>query len=150
MAIEDHLGTVLCDWFTYVATWRPPGQSSTGVCRECIDSPFAEATDARLWPHDVMHPLLAALLQATEDVATSHAEELVVDGLCSIHIQQLQRANDQRALAALTTMLGARLDDIRDVLKECVAPRINDFLSREVEIAVHEFGAAGFSQGQFS
>ncbi len=119
-AIHDLLGSVLCGWYESVAEWRPPGRLGATTCVTCRSSMLASKFDVAQWPHDLMHQLAIDLDTAAVAINESLAEE---------------RGRGRRAARdspSVADEFSLHLGDIADVLAECVAPRLDEWISAEV------------------
>ena len=124
-AIDDHVSTKLYAWYTVVAEWVPPGQGFPGICSLCRESTLGDTIDIGRWPHDVVHPLVESLSAAIADVQHSFCEE----SLSSCESSELG------ARRAVAEALSRHADDITDVLEQCLAERLQSYLTSQVEAA---------------
>jgi hypothetical protein len=138
MAIADVLGTVVSNWYSDVANWRAPGDSSPSSCGICLESSFRAITRAELWPHDVMHPLTVALLSTVRHV-TVWLEEEHASGLALWDPTERQPANDRVAEYLVGVALTLHADDMRDVLEKCVTPRVDEHIGLQLKRGLREF-----------
>ena len=132
-AIDDLLGGILSGWCESVADWAPPGQGSSHTCMTCPASILASEMDVTAWPHEVMHELAASLDIAADEIYL-HLDEQAIDG-----VNYGSSPDCVRRYVADTVR--ARLDDLVDVLVECVEPRLVDFTAREVERVLARVGS---------
>ena len=121
-AIDDHLSTKLCAWYTFVSVWEPPGEGSTEVCQECIESALGCTIDLLQWPHDVIHVLVVSLRSAVRDVHASYCEEFEWDRSSAPIV----------ARDAVRDALAAHAEDIIDVLEHCVSDKVDTWVTAEL------------------
>ncbi len=123
-AIHDLLGSVLCAWYESVAEWRPPGRLGATTCTTCRSSLLASKFDVSQWPHDLMHQLAIDLDTAAAAVNDSLEED-----------RNLGR-RIARDTPSVADEFSLHIGDIGDVLAECVAPRLDAWVSAEVSRSV--------------
>ncbi len=116
-AIDDLLHTTLSRWYESLADWAPPGRLSAATCTSCHRSPLAQHLEVEEWPHDLVHQLVALLGDLHGQVSSS-----VPDG-----------AARDRALGHLRARIREHSCDVLDVLVECVEPRVQAWVRRELE-----------------
>lgn len=114
--------TVFTEWYTTAARWEAPGSMTEFSCTACTASHFRAELGLAEWPHDVTHELLARLTDVSFGVG-----DLVDDAGVSI---------DELVL----TVVRAHAGDVRDVLVECVEPRLDAYLSQAMDSIDSEFG----------
>ena len=127
-AIDDHVSSKLYAWYTLVSEWVPPGHGSTGVCAGCASSSLASKIDITVWPHDVIHLLVASLRSATADVEDSYREEFPWNSGSAAEV----------AREAVRSTLERHADDIVDVLDECLTDKLQSYLTEQVEAGMLE------------
>jgi len=133
LAIDDLLGGILSGWFESVADWTPPGQGSRHTCTSCPTSILAGVMDVTAWPHEVMHQLAASLDIAAEEIYL-HLDEHPIDDCEYGSTRDCVRHYVEDTVRA-------RLEDLVDVLCECVEPRLADFTAREVDRVLARVGS---------
>jgi hypothetical protein len=124
LAIDDHVTTKLYAWYTIVSEWEPPGEGFDGICAECAESALACSIDIAAWPHDVIHLLVVSLRSAIADVRDSYCEECSWDAAAAPEV----------ARRAVADTLERHAADIVDVLEQCLSERLQDYLTRQVEL----------------
>jgi len=122
-AIDDHVTTQLYSWYTIVSEWEPPGEGFTGICATCAQSALACRIDVAVWPHDVIHKLVEALITVIDDVQTSYYEESE-DGAA---------ADPQYGRRAVSGILERYAADIEDVLEQCLSERLQTYLTGQID-----------------
>jgi hypothetical protein len=144
-ALADYMSTILCDWYRHLAGWNPSDSSVTDTCENCAASPFRDHPTVAMWPHDVVHPLLGALDLASKNVIEFVSDSLTTSGhhggivpAIAPRDRAIVRYSTTIVLNALTTYSF----DIHDVLDQCVAPKLDDFVQAETERAIAFFEAA--------
>ncbi len=120
-AIDDLLGGILSGWYESVADWVPPGHASARTCTTCGSSILADVVDVADWPHDLMHQLAGA-------VETAFLQ--ILDSLVPPPV-----ASYDAVRRFMVDWLGGNSDDLLDVLRECVAPKLDEWVASELERA---------------
>ena len=139
--LSSFVETLLTDWYSTAARWSAPGNSSPVGCAQCEVSPFRRLPGLAEWPHDVIHPLVASLEGAVLEVQRSLEEldaELALAG--AIEPDPERRAVYARhalKLVYATAMLN--VEDILDVLENCVGPAIEEYVARELRAGLLDF-----------
>lgn len=122
-AIDDLLCGIVSGWYESVADWAPPGQTSGLTCAACGHTLLAQVIDVREWPHDLMHQFAAELESASLHILDArHASGDAGDGVVALE--------EVRAYVAET--ITHQLDDILDVLEQCVTPRLDAYVGRRL------------------
>lgn len=85
---------------------------------------LASKLDIAQWPHDLMHQLAIELDSAAAAINDSLEEDRTIG----------RRSDDVPRVADEFSL---HLGDIADVLAECVAPRIDAWVSSEVSRSIH-------------
>ena len=143
-AMHDLLESTLDNWYAYLSAWQLPIANGRLVCELCSDSPFITVAELDEWPHDIAHLLVRDLTSVVRHVRVS-LEEL--DELNSFAVLEARTlTNDERAARTAVlarhaeTLVLAGLADhaclMRDVLQQCIAPRLDAYLATEVERAM--------------
>jgi hypothetical protein len=121
-AIHDLLGSVLCTWYASVAEWRPPGLLSSTTCVSCRSSILASALEIADWPHDLIHDLAVDLDAAAAAIHDSLEEDRILGRPSS---------GEKPAAWHVRQEFSAHINDVVDVLSECVAPRLDAWVAAE-------------------
>lgn len=121
-AVTEIVETLFTEWYTTAARWEAPGATTVLTCAQCTGSPYALELGLAEWPHDVTHELVVRLA----DIALGVGELL---GEAGLTIDQL-----------VASAVRDRAADVRDVLIECVEPRLDAYLRREAASIDSEFG----------
>lgn len=120
-AIDDLLCTVLSTFYRSAAAWMPPGRLSDHTCTICATSLLSEAVEVGRWPHELMHDLARSLETVAAQIADAYDDEEpnpdAVDGFA--------------AIAVVRAAIAEHSADILDVLRECVEPRLEEYLAVE-------------------
>ena len=150
--MRDLLDSTLDGWYSYLASWQAPGETSQDGCQTCAESSFSHIDGLGDWPHDIMHRLVRDLSTAARHVHYSldeldeSAESIVAlysEGERAARSAVLARHAEFLVLAAVET----RKDEMRDVLEQCVAPALEEYLSAECERGLLElFAADGYDR----
>jgi len=124
--LDEILGATLESWYARVAEWVPPGVAIDGQCADCATSPAAATLSNRLWPHSIVHELTLALAVLERQLSESLAEDrLEWAGNSSVAVSTEVRA-------VLADRVSAAQEDIVDVLEQCLQPRLEAWVAREL------------------
>ena len=146
-AMRDLLESTLDNWYAYLSAWQLPSVNSRAVCELCSDSPFGTVVELNEWPHDVAHLLVRDLTSVVRHVRVSLEELDELNSFAALEARTLTL--EERA--ARSVVLGRHAETLvlagvaehaglmRDVLQECIAPRLDAYLSAEVERAMLQF-----------
>ena len=115
-AIDDLLDGILSRWFETIAEWMPPGQAMSGTCHSCQTSLIADSIDVVEWPHELVHHL------------ASNLEALAIQAFDSLTF----RGTRENVRDYISARVRAQADDMRDMLAECVEPRVEAWARAEV------------------
>lgn len=122
-AIDDLPCGIVSGWYESVADWAPPGQTSGVTCAACGDTLLAGVLDVRDWPHDLMHQFAAELESASLHILDARqGSGAAGDGGAALE--------EVRAYVAET--VAVQIDDILDVLEQCVTPRLDAYVGRRL------------------
>jgi len=147
--MRDLLDSTLEGWFSYLASWQPPGIERDGGCNCCADSVFMRVAGLDSTPHDVAHALIRELNSAVRLVQLS-LEELDEANLSAAPTFAASTAAERvarreylvlQAEALVLTGLRDREDAMRDVLDQCIEPVLERFLRSECERGLLELFA---------
>jgi hypothetical protein len=127
LPLEEILSATLECWYARVAEWAPPGAAIAGSCRDCAASVAAPIFDGQLWPHSIVHELTVALAILESRVSESLSEER----FGSAASRSPEVVMDARRL--VVNGVRAASGDIVDVLEQCLRPRLDAWVLREVE-----------------
>jgi len=130
LPVDEILGATLESWYARVAEWVPPGIASNGQCEECGTSPAAAILSDRLWPHSIVHELTVALAILERQLS----ESLVEDRLEWAGNSPVAVSTEVRAL--LADRVSAARADIVDVLEQCLQPRLDAWVSGQLEMCL--------------
>lgn len=151
-AMHDLLAATLDGWYGYLSSWQAPGAEGRLVCELCHDSPFSRVADLTEWPHDVAHALVRDLTSAVRHVRIT-LEELDESNAFSAARHVAVAPFD---VTARREVLGSHAESLvlagiavheplmRDVLEQCVAPRLEAYLRAEADRAILAF--SGFDE----
>ncbi len=127
LPLDEILGGALESWYARVAEWVPPGVAIDGQCADCADSPAAAIVSNHLWPHSIVHELTVALAILEGQLSESLMED------------RLERASNNSVAvsvevrAVLADRVLAAQDDIVDVLEQCLQPKLDAWVSGQLE-----------------
>ena len=150
-AMHDLLASTLENWYANLSAWQVPSVNSRLVCELCSDSPFTAVAELNEWPHDVAHLLVRDLTSVVRHVRVSLEELDELNSFAALESRTL--TSDERA--ARSVVLGRHAETLvlaglaehaclmRDVLQECIAPRLDAFLAVEVERAMLQLADNG-------
>lgn len=143
-AMQDLLESTLETWYAYLSAWQAPSAQGRLVCELCFDSPFGTVADLNEWPHDIAHLLVRDLTSVVRHVRVSLEELDELNTFATLEARTL--TSEERAARSLVlgrhaeTLVLAGVADhagfMRDVLNECIAPRLDAYLASEVERAM--------------
>lgn len=122
-AIDDLLRGIVSGWYESAADWTPPGQLSGATCGACDDTLLAQVIEVRRWPHDLMHQLAADLESASLHILDARHDR-------DAPVADPSALDDVRAYVA--GAIARQVDDILDVLEQCVSPRLDDYVGRRL------------------
>ena len=115
---------ILSGWYESVAEWTPPGQGSRITCVACRDGVLSGVISTAEWPHDLMHQLADAF----ETAALQIFDAIDADPVDACE----EGASLDCVRAHVAVYIGKHADDIRDVLEECVTPRIEEYAAAAI------------------
>jgi len=130
LPLDEILGATLESWYARVAEWVPPGIASDGRCAECGASPAAAILSDRLWPHSIVHELTVVLAILERQLS----ESLVEDRLEWVGNSPVSVSTEIRAV--LVDRVSAAQGDIVDVLEKCLQPRLDAWVSGQLEMCL--------------
>lgn len=130
-SIRDLLGSVLAGWCRSVAEWTPPGALSERQCVTCASSLVGQTIDISSWPHGLMHDLATSLDTAVRQIADSIAEDAMLEGGRPTFSTDDRRGQSLREF--VLAVVREHSADLTDVLRECVEPRLDDYVRSEAE-----------------
>ena len=143
-AMHDLLESTLEGWYAYLSAWQAPSVSGRAVCELCSDSAFSLIADLNEWPHDIAHLLIRDLTSVVRHVRVSLEELDELNSFANLEARTL--STEERAARSVVlsrhaeTLVLSGLSEhaglMRDVLKECIGPRLDAYLAIEVERAV--------------
>ncbi|MDO7882843.1 hypothetical protein [Antiquaquibacter soli] len=116
-AINDLLGGILSGWYESIAEWMPPGQWGADTCALCRTSLLADCVETSEWPHELIHQLASTL----ESLSLQVFDSLTVNG------------SFEEVREYIASRVRDSADDLRDVLAECVEPRVEAWAQGELE-----------------
>lgn len=126
-AIDDLVGSIVCNWYGSAAQWNPPGRLDAHTCQSCPTAIVASVIDVAVWPHELMHDLTAALERAAAEIAASLESD-------PDHWPSADVAGD--AQIRVRDSIVQHREDILDVLTQCVEPRLENWLHAELTRAM--------------
>lgn len=150
-AMHDLLESTLDNWYANLSAWQSPSVNSRLVCELCTDSPFSTVAELNEWPHDVAHLLVRDLTSVVRHVRVSLEELDELNSFATLDARTF--TTEERAARSIVlsrhaeTLVLASLADhaslMRDVLQECIAPRLDAYLANEVERAMLQLADRG-------
>ena len=130
LPLDQFFEATLESWYARVAEWVPPGIASVGHCADCATSPAAATLSNRLWPHSIVHELTVALAILERQLS----ESLVEDRLGWAGNSPVAVSTEIRAI--LADRVSAAQGDIVDVLEQCLQPRLDAWVSSQLEMCL--------------
>jgi len=130
LPLDEILGATLESWYARVTEWVPPGIAIDGQCEDCVTSSAAAILSNRLWPHSIVHELTVALAVLERQLS----ESLVEDSLEWAGHKPVAVSTEIRAV--LVDRVSAAQDDIVDVLEQCLQPRLDAWVSGQLEMCL--------------
>ena len=150
-AMHDLLEATLENWYAYLSAWQIPSVNGRMVCELCSDSPFTTVVELNEWPHDIAHLLIRDLTSVVRHVRVSLEELDELNSFASLEARTLTPEERSARSVVLSrhaeTLVLAGVSDhaglMRDVLQQCISPRLDAYLATEVERAMLQLADNG-------
>jgi hypothetical protein len=124
--VTEFIEAILVDWYRTAAAWAPPGNLTSRGCELCGVSPLPARLGLAEWPHDVTHPLVRDLTEAEQSLG-----QMLEDAGQPVTVEL--------AAGWMRTTVDSHAGDIRDILRQCVEPRFDEYVRQQAGRAVKLF-----------
>jgi len=140
-ALHDLLEATLENWYASLSAWQAPAVSGRLLCELCSDSPFTTVAELSEWPHDISHLLVRDLTSVVRHMRVSLEELDELNSFATMEARTLSAGEraarsvvlDRHAETLVLAGIAEHACFMRDVLQQCIAPRLDAYLADEVE-----------------